>query len=134
MLLLNLTCLVLLSCGFAWAAVLGSKTRIPAISPGLPDIIQTTFTLARPSNISTKIQVDASASTISITNQPCTTTCSGAAGTGPNQLDCTTIANSLRSGGQGGKNVTLSPLLGTQFAFRSCKVVVTNQDTGASVV
>ncbi|KAG9074086.1 hypothetical protein FS749_014392 [Ceratobasidium sp. UAMH 11750] len=124
------------SCEVVSAAVLGSTIRIPVSVPGLPglpDIIQTTFPISRSSNISSDEDITTS-SPISITNEPCTTTCSGTAGAGPNQFDCTTIANSLRAGSEGAKNITLTPFLGTQFAFRSCKIVVTNQDPNASVV
>ncbi|KAG9090547.1 hypothetical protein FRC07_012082 [Ceratobasidium sp. 392] len=118
------------------AAALGSTNRIPVSVPGfpnLPDIVETTFPVPRPSKVSFKQDAN-STSLIPIANQQCTTTCAGTAGLGPNQFDCTVIANSLRSGSEGAKNVTLTPFLGTEWAFRSCKFVITNQSPSASVV
>ncbi|KAG8714589.1 hypothetical protein FRC09_017461 [Ceratobasidium sp. 395] len=126
----------LLGCEVVSAATLGSTTRIPvsiAGFPGLPDIVQTTFPVSRPPNVSFKDDATAS-SPVSITDKPCTTTCSGAAGSGPNQFDCTAIANALRAGAEGVKSVTLTPFLGTEWSFRSCKFVITNQSPNATVV
>ncbi|KAG9090347.1 hypothetical protein FRC07_012134 [Ceratobasidium sp. 392] len=118
------------------AAALGSTNRIPVSItgfPDLPDIVQTTFPVPRPSKASLK-QGANSTSPIPIANQQCTTSCAGTPGLGPNQFDCTVIANSLRTGSEGAKNVTLTPFLGTEWAFRSCKFVITNQNPSASVV
>lgn len=109
----------------------GSTYRIPV--PGFPDIIVTTFLSPRPANTTTfNEDISLAAAPISISGAVCNTTCSGTAGTGPNQFDCTTIANSLRS--NGATTVTLSPFLVTQFAFRSCKIFVSNQNATETIV
>ncbi|KAF8600468.1 hypothetical protein BDV93DRAFT_262762 [Ceratobasidium sp. AG-I] len=126
--MLMLSCLTSVS-----GAAIGSTSRIPV--PGSPDIIVTTFLSPRLTNSSTTSNaavVAAAAAPVSISNAACTTTCSGTPFTGPNQNDCTTIANSLRS--NGGTTVTLTPFLTTQFAFRSCKILVSNQSATQSIV
>ncbi|KAH7335605.1 hypothetical protein B0J17DRAFT_81910 [Rhizoctonia solani] len=106
----------------------GSTTRIPV--PGFPDIVVTTFPLPGKSEA---IPVsDKAANFISIIDRPCTNMCSGIAGSGPNQFDCTTIAQSLAAAGNA--KITLSPFLGTEWSFRSCKVFVTNQNTVETVI
>lgn len=115
----------------ASGAAIGSTYRIPV--PGFPDIIVTTFLSPRPANTTTfNEDISLAAAPISISGAVCNTTCSGTAGTGPNQFDCTTIANSLRS--NGATTVTLSPFLVTQFAFRSCKIFVSNQNATETIV
>lgn len=112
------------------AATIVSTSRIPVA--GFPDIVVTTFPIPRTPKAGngTNETVQANA-VVSIANLSCTTTCSGTAGAGPNQFDCTTIASSLRA--DGNKAVTLSPFLGTEWSFRSCKVFVTNQNQANTV-
>ncbi|CAE6475451.1 unnamed protein product [Rhizoctonia solani] len=118
----------LLNCWQVSAATLGSTTRIPV--PGFPDIVVTTFPLpgkseARPA--SGKV-----AQSISIIDRPCTNMCSGVAGSGPNQYECSTIAKSLAAAGD--TKITLSPFLGTEWTFRSCKIFVTNQSPVDTII
>ncbi|KAJ1306505.1 hypothetical protein OPQ81_007507 [Rhizoctonia solani] len=117
----------LLNCWQVSAAILGSTDRIPV--PGFPDIVVTTFSL--PDKSKARPIHDKVAEFVSIIDRPCENTCSGTAGTGPNQFDCTTITNSLTTAAN--KTITLSPFLGTEWSFRSCKVFVTNQDAVDSV-
>ncbi|ELU40023.1 hypothetical protein AG1IA_05935 [Rhizoctonia solani AG-1 IA] len=106
----------------------GSINRIPV--PGFPDIVVTTFSL--PNKSKTGSSSGKTTGPISIIDSPCTNMCSGAAGTGPNQFDCTTIANSLYA--ISNQTINLSPFLGTEWSFRSCKIIVTNQSPTDSVM
>ncbi|CEL56272.1 hypothetical protein RSOLAG1IB_07688 [Rhizoctonia solani AG-1 IB] len=118
----------LLSCWQVSAATIGSTSHIPV--PGFPDIIVTTFPLPdKPKGEPTNGNA---AQLVSLVDRPCTNTCSGVPGWGPNQFDCSTIAYSLYS--TGGQAITLSPFLVTEWSFRSCKVTVTNQSPVDSVM